>query len=408
MASPILQRAPRINCTELLSVTRSPGMVAPVRLTGRVRYGDGAQEDLWFEGPESLNDRDGTPWLSALLPLVARTGESIRIPLPVDAEFLLNARALLRLWRSWYPSLVTVVDIDADTPTSPRARGHNVGTFFSAGVDSWFTALRRRDISHWIVCLGFDMPVTSVDVYRRHRDRLAAIAQRAGKPLISCATNIRQTRWGVSHWEHLCFGPALGMTAHFLGSDFRRVYVPGSFDFSTLRPWGSHPLSDNLFTSSSTEVLHEGAEATRYEKTEYLCGSDLAIETLHVCYRGQSGLGQDDTNCCACQKCLRTMIALEILGKLEHARLFDASKLTPERIEVLFVNDVERPFFGELETAARERGLVDIADAMARAVRKSGPVERCLRIADRLQATPWVWRAAGPVRSWATAGMIAR
>ena len=91
------------------------------------------------------------------------------------------------------------------------------------------------------------------------------------------------------------------MTALFLEPQFHRVFIPSSTDYLHPGTWGSHPFSDVLFSSSRMDVVHQGAERTRYEKTAYISEKPLALETLHVCWRGQDQTGQDDSNCGRCQ-----------------------------------------------------------------------------------------------------------
>jgi hypothetical protein len=327
--------------------------------------------------------------------------------LPVDPEFLIRAKALLKLWHSWYP-WAKVVPIEAETATEATHSERGSATFFSGGVDSWFTALRRPHAVNWITCLGFDMPVSHTDSFFKHRERLSEIAREAGRKLICGATNLRQTRWRQAPWEMLSFGPALGMTALFLEPYFDRVYIPSSFDYATLRPWGSHPLSDELFASSVMETIHDGAEFSRFDKTQYLSSSDVALRTLHVCYRGQDGSGQDDTNCCRCQKCLRTMIALRLLGKLECASLFRPEYLTPTVVSSLYVSDTERPFIIELRDMAIANGDTDLAGWLQCSLDRSRRVSKWVTVAEWLQTRRGLWRAAAPVRRHALADMIVR
>ena len=138
----------------LISTDVRGGIVAPERMVGTVRYDDGVTEEYWFEGPGALAT-SGTPWLAALLPLAATVGERFRIDLPVDSEFLQNARVLLRLWKSWH-KWAHCPEIQAEAEEPEAIHGRESATFFSAGVDSWYTAIRRPDATHWIFCLGFD------------------------------------------------------------------------------------------------------------------------------------------------------------------------------------------------------------------------------------------------------------
>src|SRR5690348_5680570 len=110
------------------------------RLTGIVQYADGVREEYWFECGWAMTG-SGSPWLAALLPLAATLGEPLEIPLPVDPLFLARADEILRLWRQWLPRM-QVVAVTAPRDDRPAPRPEAIAAFFSAGVDSFFTALR--------------------------------------------------------------------------------------------------------------------------------------------------------------------------------------------------------------------------------------------------------------------------
>jgi hypothetical protein len=77
------------------------------------------------------------------------------------------------------------------------------------------------------------------------------------------------------------------------------------------QPYGSHPLTDPLFSTSLTRVTHDGADNERPEKIGYI-GSHLAVlKHLRVCW-----LGRSDSNCGRCAKCVNTMVGLELAGTL--------------------------------------------------------------------------------------------
>jgi hypothetical protein len=194
--------------------------------------------------------------VACLLPLAVTIGEDVEIPLPVDRELFEGAKGLVGLWKSWYPELSPVsvkaeVAPIADNPQETMA-------FFSAGVDSYFTVL-RHPVKHFVNVLGFDMPLTKEPAFQRHCERLARIAKELSGELIPVRTNIRQTRWRSCHWQKLGFGPALAATALAMERRFSRVLLPGSVDFRNLFPWGSHPLSDPLLSTSKTRIVHDGS-----------------------------------------------------------------------------------------------------------------------------------------------------
>lgn len=319
----------------------------------------------------------------------------------------MRTRALLRLWKSWYP-WSHIVSIDADAESVRGKDGRPIASFFSGGIDSFFTALKHPEVTHWLVWLGFDMPIKHRPAFNRHCERLLDIASEFDKTLIAGATNLRQTRWRQAPWELLSFGPLLGTAALLYEERFSQVLVPASFSIESLRPCGSHPLSDTLFSSSLMEVVHDGVEFTRLEKTAFLCQSDVALRNLHVCYRGQGYSGQDDTNCCICQKCYRTMTALELYGRLKDARLFDSEQFTLERVASVFASEYEEPFLKELHLLAQEKGRQDIACAIEESLARSRRARYWLKIADKLGGARFFWRFGEKIKKHALAGMIWR
>src|SRR5690606_26336313 len=108
-------------------------------------------------------------------------------------------------------------------------------------------------------------------------------------------------------------------------------------------PWGSHPDLDKHWSSESLEFVHDGCDLGRIEKVRFISQSDVAMETLRVCFRTPT----DALNCGRCEKCLRTMINLRIVGALERCQTF-ATALEPEKIARLLAPDEStRAFFQE-------------------------------------------------------------
>lgn len=73
-------------------------------------------------------------------------------------------------------------------------------------------------------------------------------------------------------------------------------------------PWGSHPVTDPLWGTEAVEILHHGLEARRLDKLECLAGDAEALALLRVCPRNTV------YSCGVCEKCLRTRVALRLLG----------------------------------------------------------------------------------------------
>jgi hypothetical protein len=88
-----------------------------------------------------------------------------------------------------------------------------------------------------------------------------------------------------------------------------RTYVPSSWTYAHLVPWGSHALLDSLWSTEACELVHDGAESPRTGKVAAIVASDVALRVLRVCLADT-----DAYNCGRCEKCLRTMVTLHLLG----------------------------------------------------------------------------------------------
>ena len=76
----------------------------------------------------------------------------------------------------------------------------------------------------------------------------------------------------------------------------------------------------HLVSTERFELVIDGCQYTRSEKVEKICDWDIAKKYLNVCLEPK----EDGRNCSACQKCVRTLLVLEALGKLDDYRnIFD-------------------------------------------------------------------------------------
>jgi hypothetical protein len=111
-----------------------------------------------------------------------------------------------------------------------------------------------------------------------------------------------------------------------LALGFQRMLVPSGGMLGELIPRATHPDLDPLFSTERTEILHYGF-ASRLQKVTRVAQSPDALRTVQVCRLNRSA---QDTNCGRCEKCIRTMIHLHLLGKLDSVPgLFEEARLDP-------------------------------------------------------------------------------
>lgn len=359
-----------------IDIVASPYGADRARIRAEVRYDAGplTGEGYWLDVPkEHAADlsTSGNPWVACLLPLAAHTGEPLRVPLPVDAPLLANAERLMRIWSAWYPG-VSVVRVEAPRATDAvDMRPAKAAAFFSGGVDSFFTAVRcrplaapaeRAPVDDLITVWGFDVPLDRADAFARLRDRHRVVARELGKHFIDVATNLRSTRWREAQWSYLAHGAGLACIALFLERRFHTAYIAGSVAYRDLHPWGSHPATDPLFSTSQTAIVYDAIAYLRTEKIESLATCAPALRELRVCYESES-----DENCGECNKCQRTMLALDICGALARCDAFPRKTIDLREVARF---DCSHPFdhreLQDIRKLAVAKGRVDAAKAIDR------------------------------------------
>jgi hypothetical protein len=334
-----------------------------IREQGDIQEISAAIDDfrLWFRVPKSIPvSHAGDPFLAAaLLPAMAK-GEKLEFDanLPISPKLLRNCSVFQDIHHAWNPVL-KVVPIEAATRVAgPLNDG--VLSFFSGGVDSMFTFLKRREeITHVVYIQGFDFLVDDVS-FRTAFARNASFIRGFGKTVIPVGTNSNTLGYHHNLSILLTQGSALASIALLLG--FPRVYVSSAYSYSQLVPLGSHPLTDPLWSTEGTEVIHEGAEARRVDKVIKIAENPSALANLLVCAH------EVTRNCGHCEKCLRTMIPLQLLGASTTA--FPPFPPLSKIKRIRIANDIEMIFFKENFDLATRTGDKALRDALKACLRR--------------------------------------
>jgi hypothetical protein len=373
----------------------SPWSPDRVRLVAEVRFDDPARgaEHLWYDVSPDLATSvtaSGNPWLAALLPFAVTLREPLRISLPVDPMLREGADALMGVWEGWYEGRYEPVPIEADLlPAAMPPARPRVASFFSGGIDSFHTVLRhlpdgdaalKVPIEELITVWGFDIPLASADVFERVTASVSSVAQVLGKRSVTVATNLRDSAWRATNWGAVGKGPALASIALLLEPRYTTVLIPSSMAYSAGRIWGTHPLTDPLLSTTRLAIRNDGATQRRRLKTRTVVESDVAMQHLRVCWYGGS-----ERNCGRCEKCLRTLTTLELIGRRDRAFTFPPGAWSLEALAAQRLrNDLERRYQSKLAEHAEAGGRPDIARAIRRAVRRYDLRVGAVRLLKRL------------------------
>ncbi len=376
-------------------ITESPTRPGFVRLSIDVAYDNPeiSPESYWFEVDQSLKkylSDSGNPWVLCLAPVAMTLQEPLHIDLPVDAELLRHAHELMRVWSFWFPKLkpMSIHADKADPLTSENP--DRALSFFSGGVDAFFTALYHEQtndpyekihIDDLAYIWGFDIPHINTVANEQKERSLRDAARQMGKGFVTIATNIKLTQLKNCEWEYMCHGAVLASVAYLLEKRYGKAFIASSGGYHDSFPQGSHLALMPLFSSRQMLVKQSGATFSRADKIEWISRSKVAQNHLHVCF-----LMGDEKNCSQCLKCYRTMLVLDLFGALGSFKTFDVSQFDLKKAGKIFLwgtDDVRQA--AELKFLASQKNRPDIVKAMSDSLRKTRRIKAILGAAAHLQ-----------------------
>jgi hypothetical protein len=263
---------------------------------------------------------------SALLFCVASRQGTLTFGAPPDAVWLRNVPEALRMAARWWgysESCLPQIRPDSGVDSPPPVGGRALALCFSGGVDSFYTLLRgEHRVEVLVMVHGYDIRCMDTIRARAAERSLRQVAAALGIRAVLIRTNLREhPACRGANWEQV-HGGALAAVGHLLSEEVDRLAISASYPRVFDRPWGSHRALDPCWSSSRVTILHVGAEKWRAEKLAALLDEPLVRAHLRVCWENRAPTG----NCGACEKCLRTMLALEAQGCLSEFPVFPPSQ----------------------------------------------------------------------------------
>ncbi|MEQ8346495.1 MAG: hypothetical protein RIB84_29135 [Sneathiellaceae bacterium] len=288
---------------------------------------------LWFRyrGLDSMPAAEADPFVVAMLPASMHDGEPCEVDRAISPKLSRNLLVAQRRLASWFDFLRPVPVLSAPPgPADGRPAGRRAGTAccFSGGVDSWYSLIKHRHaVTHILLVRGFDIGLENDALWHSTVERIGAVAQAMDLRLVTCETNLRSVAdkgrpgWGLPYdgdfWGQCLHGAALAAVALPLSPMLGTLIVPATHSEDSLRAWGSSPFLDPHWSNERLAIVHDGCEADRLQKVRTIAGDTLARQSLRVCHDDRSTL-----NCGECEKCVRTMLALELCGALDEMATF--------------------------------------------------------------------------------------
>lgn len=325
-------------------------------------------DELWFRFPISCKQYVTdhlNGFAAALLPLAMTLGEDLYLEGVLSPRLLRGMEEYQRIQCAWKPTSFKPVSINPDQlqATEVGPSGPGVGCSFSAGVDSFHTLwrhlpenepIRNYRITHCLIVNGFDADsdIENEGHFSRIQKSIEPVMASHGLELIVCRTNYMSFS-DPSILKH-SFAAMVTAPALVLGGLFSSFFVPSSYRFDEFFRDGSHLMIDYLISTESMETIHDSSHLNRPEKTAIISKWNATFSALRVCFN-TTGYREDTmsiVNCSRCEKCIRTMKTLEILGRLD---IYTTFSRTPGHL------DVWKCYYGRKGARVHAREITSLA-----------------------------------------------
>ena len=213
-----------------------------------------------------------------------------------------------------------------DNLNVPSSKGNST-MLFSGGVDSWCSFISHiKEKPTLCTVWGADVKLFDEEGWNLVDNDIEMVANKFKVQRYVVKTNFRDMLnyfWLEDKLDEVLTGNwwhdvqhGMGLTSLFAPlcyiNDNSVLYVPGTFSQKWLQPIASEPRIDNFVKLGNTNVFHDQFDKNRMDKikviVDYYKKKKKAIP-LRVCFEGRGG-----QNCCRCEKCNRTILALLITG----------------------------------------------------------------------------------------------
>ncbi len=315
---------------------------------------DRPQREIYVEGKqgaaEGLWPNPNGFLLAAIVPAMHFSEQRIQVEGSICPDLRNGLFTVIQQLRHWYgpanhesPAIEPTKGFAPPVPPITR----RVASFMSGGVDALSTLyVNRKDYPldhpgsikdgyfvHGIDVGGYEKQDKNRGHFQLAVEALNEIAEEAHLTLVPLSTNFRFLNDSDELFALESHGATFAGIAHMHSQHVTTSLLASGTTVDELIPWGSHPLLEPNYSSSDLQIRHDGSWMTRIDKLRHIVDRKPAMRNLRTCYHPFRS--PDVLNCGKCEKCLRTMVELLALGKLEQCEAFPYDDVTVEMIESL-------------------------------------------------------------------------
>lgn len=349
---------------------------------------------LWFavdnKYGEYLCDDRADAFMLAVLMIGMKNKQDIVIKAPVSKKLLFNINNTIQpLFTKMMPGSC-YVNIDVPQENCTKLEGKAVGCGCSLGVDSLSSLYQHMDdckvddyrVTHLALFnsgqLGYLDKEKNEQTFKKAVEGILPFSTETHLPIVAINTNLNELfvnggfKTAVSRFVVSTLCCPLALQKLFGKYVFASSYSVEDFEISLKDQSHAEAAYVPLLSTESTEVILSSAVMTRVEKTDYIRKNPLTHKYLDVCWAEQMASSQnhqdkwikDKTkkNCGWCDKCIRTLFTLELLGEdiSKFDGIFDLQKYyahKDEFIRTLLVYRHNNIMYKEIYNLIEEKGF---------------------------------------------------
>lgn len=303
-------------------------------------------DTLWFTVPidykDALAKENYDPALICMLYLSMLYGEDLIIKGNVSPKLYHNVVWYVEGIFQSFNNDAKKIKIEVDNLEAVKKYDNQLNaTGFSGGVDSFCTIydhlyLEKQE-EYKINCFlflnvgshGKYTDPSSIIKFQNRYDYLKNFTDSVNLPFVYVDSNVHKFHKDLGHQHTGTITLAAGVIV--LQKLISKYYVSSAISYNEMDQWPkaksfsigeyADPFLLPLLSTESIEFIPDGQQYLRTEKTKRIMEYSPVMQYLNVCVNNKT---EDKKNCSYCNKCCRTLLAIEASNNLERfSSLFD-------------------------------------------------------------------------------------
>jgi hypothetical protein len=194
-----------------------------------------------------------------------------------------------------------------------HAPNKKTAQLYTLGLDSFYTLLSlKRTPDYLLYIQGYDLKIEDSVLFHKVEETIRKISKTLGTQTAILGTDVRETSDRFIQWDQM-HGAACASAAYLCRDYFGTLYVNNVMLNKPVKNfWGSGDHLEPLYSTEYLEIKSFGHDKNRFEKALELSKSKhfgLVMNYVRTCWHNELKK-EDEFNCCKCEKCARTFLAL--------------------------------------------------------------------------------------------------